>query len=171
MKNFKKILCLNLIIVLTFLCLSGCKKAEALKCPFTEMTWQNSYEDIIEYEGSESSDTYDSMYYGKTYTYPKNYKGYDGTIKYMFDDEDELVCMAWAVVTDSMEELDAFYEQLVSENTEKYGKCGYEIDTATSQGNVWYLEDGNITLSAMTTESAKSIQFSFMSPKVAAQKP
>lgn len=172
MKYIYKKIAVMLILILCTACLYGCRQnIEKLTCPFTDITWENTLDDIISYEGSETTNTYESTYSGITYVYSKEYDGYTGTVKYMFDDRDKLVCMAWTYITDSMDELDSLYNHLLEETQDKYGKHGYENENTTSKGNVWYLEDGNITLSAMTTDSAKSIQYSFVHPDVAAEKP
>ena len=76
---------LILIAVLT----AGCQKSEGT-CPFTDISWGDTLEDITELEG-DSSESYDSIYDGTTYTFPKEYIGLKGTIKYSFDDKDRLV--------------------------------------------------------------------------------
>ena len=84
--------------VLFALVLCACRKEEnpaAPVSPFSDSTWEYTAEDVLAYEGS-SPETYDSVYGGICYTYPKTYQEHQGTIKYMFDDKERLMCIAWA---------------------------------------------------------------------------
>ena len=60
---------------------------------------QKTLDDIQALEG-DSGESYDSVYDGTTYTYEKEYDGLKGTIKYMFDDKEKLVCLSWMYETD-----------------------------------------------------------------------
>lgn len=147
--------------------LSGCQK-EAGDFPFTSLTWESGYEDMIALEGSDH-DTYDSVYEGTTYTYAKEYLGRSGTIKYMFDSEDALMCVAWAYGTDSTEELDEVYQTIHQQLVKAYGDSGYHPAHDTNYGDVWYLESGDILISAVTTESQKALQYAYLNPAVSNQ--
>lgn len=169
----KKYLSLALA-VLTFasLALSGCKKEAAeltLDAPFTKVSWNSTKEDIITEEG-EGYETYDSVYNGDTYTYAKTYEGKEGTIKYMFDDKDELMCVAWAYGSDDATELEELYTKINDDMTDIYGKSGYSTDeeekTVNNYGNIWYREEGDIIVTAMVTDENKALQFAFLHPEV-----
>ena len=81
MKHLRTFFSVSLIIVLAITALTGCKKQpQAVKSPFTEMTWENSVEDVIAEEGDDYT-TYESIYNGTTYEFAKNYLDQDGTVK------------------------------------------------------------------------------------------
>jgi hypothetical protein len=158
---------------LTAFCLSlalcaisgGCGSSSTLPdCPFSDLKWSSSVKAMEKAEGSDYT-TYDSVYGGTTYTYEKEYKGMTGTIKYMFDDEDHLSCIAWAYGSDSTDELYSLYESIHDDVVAVYGESGYNTEKETNYGDVWYLEDGNIIISTMVTDSQKALQFAYLSPE------
>ena len=92
MKHSHKIIASVLLLTIAFLSLVGCSSAQAkVECPFTEITWNSTPEDIQALEG-ELQDSYYSSFKGTTYVYEKEYLGLPGTIKYMFDDEEYSYC-------------------------------------------------------------------------------
>lgn len=166
MKYLHSLFSIILTLVLVSSALVGCgssKKSEGF--PFTELTWENSYDDMVALEG-ESDDTYDSMYNGTTYTYPKKYLDLDGTIKYMYDADNKLMSVAWVYSTDTDEDLKDTYDTIRKEVEETHGESGYNTEQATNYGDVWYLDEGNIILSVMTTNSQKALQYSYLNPAV-----
>lgn len=172
MKKLQKSFRLFAIITGSFLLLSGCsKKAETVECPFTEITWESTLEDVQALEGEEALDSYTSIYYGTTYTYEKEYMGLPGTIKYMFDDEDRLMSMAWMYIPESDEDLDNVYDTLQQETEQLYGESGFDSDRATAKGEVWYMEDGNVLIGVMSTGVNEAIQYQFFHPDVSSDKP
>lgn len=155
-------------------CAVGCQKKTAI-CPFTTITWDNSFEDITELEG-DSIETYDSVYDGTTYTFPKEYDGLDGTIKYMFDDKENLVCMSWMYETNDSEDLADVYDKIHSEAEDMLGESGFEFHSEqfadlVSPSDVWYLESGNVILSTVDTNELKILQYTFLHPDVSEEKP
>ena len=118
-------------------------------------------------ENGESTliESYDSIYGGQTYTYSKEYQGRSGTIKYMFDDKDNLCSVAFTFSSDSADEINGFYDILHKDLTEAYGKGGFDTENYTSKGDVWYLDDGNIILSTMITSEIKALQINYVSPE------
>lgn len=137
----------------------------AAVAPFSDASWESTAEDILALEG-ESTDTYDSLYGGICYTYAKSYDGYDGTVKYMMDEQDRLMCVAWAYSSDSEEELSSLYKKIQDPLTSQYGDTSYDTNKATNYGNVWYREEGNIIVSTMITSELKSLQYAYLHPSV-----
>lgn len=163
MKQLRKTICLALILVMSIACLSGCTTKEVI-CPFTEIKWDNTVEDIFALEGEDYEEG-ESLYYGDSYVYPKEYKGFDGTIQYMFDEKDNLACMVWLYSSDSHDEIWNLYEEITNELTEEYGEGGLDSAFASQVGgDVWYLDGGNIILMASLVDEYKAVQFSFVSP-------
>ena len=163
-------LCLTLALVAALLCGCGGKKNAAFPdCPFSELTWASSVADMEKAEGIDY-ETYDSVYGGTTYTYSKEYKGLPGTVKYMFDAEKKLASIAWAYGSDSADELKQLYENIHADVAAVHGESGYNTDKETNYGDVWYLEEGNIIISTMLTDSQKALQFAYLSPEQSTSK-
>ena len=171
MKSLHKFTASFLLLVSVALSLCGCSSApKEVKCPFTEITWESSLEDIQALEG-ELQDSYYSSYKGTTYVYEKEYLGLPGTIKYMFDDKENLRSMAWLYLPESDEDLEDVYADLVKQTNKLYGKSGFDSDMTTAKGEVWYLEGGNILIGVMSTGINEAIQYQFFHPEVSSEKP
>lgn len=168
MKHLHKILFVSLL--LTFV-LTGCKKQPAgLACPFTNMTWKSSVDDVIASEGKDYT-TKDSMYKGKTYSFHKKYLDLNGTVMYMFDDNNKLMNVTWVYAPDKKDNLKNTYDKIHKELKSAHGKSGYNVTNGTTLGDVWYLDEGDIILSAVTTDSVKLLQYSYLNPKVSNKEP
>ncbi len=167
MKNITK-LPLLLTLSLCLLCICSCNQtedsSEKAVAPFTEAFWSSSVDDVIATEGA-SSYTYDSVYGGTTYTYPKEYSKKSGTVKYMFDEKDDLMCIAWAYGSDDEKELYDLYDEINQSVNDIYGESNYNADNnKTNYGNVWHLESGDIILSTMVTADNKALQYAYLNP-------
>lgn len=171
MKHFTKFAVSLLFLSSTVLSLFGCSStSKEVLCPFTEITWESSLADIQSLEG-ELQNSYYSSYNGTTYVYNKEYLGLPGTVKYMFDDQEKLMSMAWLYFPESAEDLENVYANLVNQTTKMYGKSGFNSDMSTAKGEVWYLENGNIVIGVMSTELNEAIQYQFFHPDVSNEKP
>lgn len=157
------VICLTLMTFVITAC-SSAKETPALQCPFSELNWNSTVSEMESHEG-ESTDTYKSVYGGICYTYPKTFNEKSGTIKYMFDDKDKLMCIAWAYDSKDEKELQALYHDINKTVNDTYGESNYNTDKETNYGNVWYLEDGHIVLSTMITDSNKALQYAYISPE------
>lgn len=133
--------------------------------PFSDADWDSTKEDIFALEGTDYT-TYDSVYGGICYTYPKTYENYEGTIKYMLDSEDKLMCVAWTCSSESDEELASLFDQIKQSVQEKYGEDSSTADNPTNYGAVWHREEGNIVLSTMITSDLKALQYAYLNPAV-----
>lgn len=174
MKQLRKLYSFFLVLTLFTVFTTGCQKKKP-ECPFTKITWDNTLEDITALEGSEN-ETYDSVYGGLTYTYPKEYSGLDGTVKYMFNEEDKLVSLSWMYEAKDSDDLIDVYEQIHSEAEEMLGKSGFKFNNEqfaelTSPGDVWYLETGNVILNTVDASDAKLLQYTFLHPDVSGENP
>ena len=171
MKQLHKFVASLLLLTSITFSFTGCSSAaKEVICPFTEITWENTLEDVQAMEG-ELQDSYYSSYKGTTYVYEKEYLGLSGTIKYMFDDEENLRSMAWLYLPESDEELEDVYADLVKQTNKLYGKSGFDSDMTTAKGEVWYLEGGNILIGVMSTGVNEAIQYQFFHPEVSSEKP
>lgn len=143
--------------------LSGCGKVAAIDCPFTDLDWETTTEELFEAEGP-CNEPYKSPYGGMVYSYPASYMGYDGTIKYMYDENAILMNVAFAYGSEDAEELKTFYDKLVSDVEKEHGKSSYDTDGTTNYGKVWELKEGHIILSVMLTNSNKALQIAYVNP-------
>lgn len=190
MKQSRKLICFLFTLTLLVASLAGCQKKEA-ECPFTTIKWGNTLEDITKLEG-DSYETYDSSYDGTTYTYAKEYNGLDGIIKYMFDDKEKLVGIAWTYISDDADDVKAVYGKIHDEAENSLGKSGYNLGSRKEELNsnlqenqealnnmgmstpltdVWYLKGGNVTMNAVITDDVKAVQYSFLHPDVSQADP
>ena len=171
MKRFTKFVASLLLITSISVSLLGCSSApKEVICPFTEITWESSLADVQAMEG-ELLDSYYSTYKGTTYLYEKEYLGLSGTIKYMFDAEENLKSMAWMYLPESKEDLENVYVELVNQTNNLYGESGFNSDMATAKTVVWYLEGGNILIGVMSTGVNEAIQYQYFHPDVSSEKP
>ena len=166
----KKIHFLSLLIGLLLLCaLTACggeKETEpALDCPFTDLGWNSTVDDMLSAEGDDYS-TYDSLYGGLCYTYPKDYVGLSGTVKYMFNEENKLMSVAWAYSAENADEIASLYETVSTSIIAENGESGYDVSGVGNYGGVWYRESGDIILTTMITSENKALQYAYLHPLV-----
>lgn len=155
------LLSLTLISAFSF---TGCKKdANAYQCPYSEATWETTADDLIELEG-ETNDTYDSIYNGTTYTYKKSYQEKEGTVKYMYDDKDTLMTIAWTYTADNNDDIMALYDIIHKEIEDACGPGEDSKENPTTVGDIWRRDSGNIIITTMNTESLHALQVSFSNP-------
>ena len=136
-----------------------------LDAPFTQATWGSTIDEIIQTEGPVAS-TYKSIYGGTTYVINKTYENVDGTVKYMFDDKDALMCVAFTYLPATSEEVTVLYNKLHSQLVDSLGKSEYQAEHDTNYGDVWYREEGDIVIGCMVTEEQNSLQYSYLNPIV-----
>ncbi len=172
MTKIYKVSALLFVLVFTLCTLAGCsQRKDSVECPFTDITWGNTLEEVLALEG-EPVNSYDSTYGGMTYVFDgKEYDGMTGSIKYLFDDEDKLVSMAWMYIPKDNDDRDAVYEDLYDQTEKWYGDCGFESNQETAKGAVWYLEDGNIMIGVMSTGVNEAIQYQYFHPDVSSDGP
>jgi len=165
MKHSRKIAMLLLTLFICAICMNGCaKEPQLLSCPFTEITWNNTFEEIKAASG-ELIETRDSIYDGTSYVFSKEYKGYDGSVYYIYDEKEKLVSMAWGYSTESSEQLEALYDEINADIIDEYGECDYAPKAGGA--NVWYTDGGNIVLYMLDTSEYKALQLNYVHPDVA----
>lgn len=150
--------------------LSGCGTDGSVPpvAPFCDAVWEDTLQDILSYEGNDY-ETYASVYGGTCYTYPKTYQDRQGTIKYMFDGEERLMCIAWTCSADEEQELYNLYGLIEESVDASLNEENPETDSSSNAGRVWYREDGNIVLSLMITSDLKALQYAYLHPDVSSQ--
>lgn len=142
----------------------GCGKAEPIRCPYSDVDWGTTTEELLETKG-EALSSYDSTYGGTTYTYKGSYKDREGVLKYMYDKEGVLMNIAFTYSASSDEDLQEFYDQLHKELVDTYGESGYDAEGSNNYGDVWRFDGGHIILSAMVTDSNKALQIAYVNPE------
>ncbi len=150
-------------LMLTLLLFTGCGKKAAIDCPYTDLDWEATEEQLFETEG-EAFSSYASTYGGLTYTYPKTYMEREGTIKYMFDENGVLMSVAWAYGAQDETTLLTLYEEIYNGIKETYGDSEYNPSNQTNYGGVWRLQEGHIILSVMITSDNKALQVAYVNP-------
>lgn len=163
--NNKKIISFIIAVMMTAsIMLTACGSKDSAICPYTDLTWKSSVDDMIAAEGEEF-ETYASVYKGLTYTYPKTYQTKEGNVKYMFDDKGVLCNVAWTYEGDSKEDVMETYDIFVSAVTASRGE-GENHDGVNTYGRVWKTDEGSIIVSAVTTTGANYMQIAYMSKEV-----
>lgn len=164
MKLFRRFTAVALVLLLF---VSGCssdKLSDVAAAPFTKVVWGASPDDVASSYG-EALETYDSVYSGTTYTYNGTYQGESGTLKFMFDDKDALKSVAWMQTCSSADELDELYNSIKNEIEEDYG-APESVSGSGTYGDVWYPDDGDIVLSAWSTDELRAVQYAHLHPSV-----
>ena len=167
MKKSITVTLFTLLVIVT--ALAGCSsKSAKINCPFTDLSWEDAVEEMIALEG-DGYDTYDSIYHGLTYTYPKEYLGKGGMIKYMYDDTGRLCNVSWSYTGVDAEELMTVYHAVVDEMTKLHGKSKND-DGVGNFGETWITDKGTVMANAVVTNDTKVMQIAYMSPEVSKQK-
>ncbi len=155
-----------LVLICIFACFFYLKgRSGAPVSPFSAASWDASPDESASLEGS-AAVTYDSVYGGICYTYPHTYENLPGTIKYMFDDKEQLLCIAWTYTSDNEEELYDIYRSIEESVEAQTAKEAQTTDKTSNTGHVWYRKDGNIIVSLMITSNLKALQYSFLHPDI-----
>ena len=158
MKNIKKYLAL---ISVSALLLSGCG-AEKADIPFSDMTFDNNYEDVIGAHGEPEDE--EKSYLGTSYCYPSDYMREDSEIRYTFDEDDKLAGITWLYETEDGEDIVSCYNELHAALTEKYGETEAATKDETQLSDIWRLPTGNITLAAVVSSDYNGIMYTYLSP-------
>lgn len=160
---FRKTITTMLACSLLLILLCGCGNVEPIDCPFTDIGWETTEDELISAEGEYLS-TYDSTYGGLTYTYEGSYMERTGTIKYMYDEKGVLMSVAWAYSATDDATLLELYNEIHGILEDEYGKSEYNTTEDTNYGDVWKMKEGHIILSVMNTDSNKALQIAYVNP-------
>lgn len=165
-KRFVLMALLSVLLVVQSGCISENSKSETV-CPFSSLTFESKVEDMVFTEG-ESYETYDSIYKGTTYTYPKDYLGYPGDVKYMFDGEGNLCNISWAYTKGDADSVKEVYEAVLKD-TESIRGEGIKDDGIGNYCTMWKGDAGSVVLSGVLTSDVTVMQIAYMSPDVSKQ--
>ena len=148
--------------------LTGCgTKSGGINCPFSELSFESSMEDMTAVEG-EGYDTYDSIYKGLTYTYPKEYLGSAGMIKYMYDDAGKLCNISWSYTGSDAEDVMNVYNNVVEDMKRLFGE-GKNDDGVGNYCEIWTGDAGTVMANAVVTNDTYVMQVAYMSAEVSKQ--
>ena len=157
-----------IISLITGVALSGCSKGRShIGCPFSELSWDDSYDEMIKLEG-EQYETYDSIYKGTTYTYPKEYLGNTGMIKYMYDDAGKLCNVSWSYTGDDADEVLTVYRAVCDDTVNTHGPSTSD-DGIGNYCEIWASESGTVMANAVITNDTKVMQIAYMNADVSKQ--
>ncbi len=147
------------------LSLAGCSdKRKTFNCPFTELAWGSTADDMTDAEG-ENSDSYPSIYNGVTYTYKKRYLDYDGIVKYMYDDNEKLCNISWSYAGEDAVSVTEVYEAVCADTEKLFGK-GEDDDGVGNYCRIWITDTGTVMANAVITNDTTVMQIAYMSPEV-----
>ena len=171
MKSMKRLIPLLTALMLLF-SLMGCGKTAAVEettsgCPFSTLTWDATVDDMTLLEG-EKYETYDSIYHGLTYTYQKDFLGYTGMVKYMYDADGRLCNMSWAYTGTDAEDVAKVYEDVCADAATRFGE-GIADDGVGNRGQTWVTKAETIMVNAVMTNDTNVMQIAFMRADVSKQ--
>lgn len=148
------------------LSLAGCGSGSTeAATPFSPLAWDSAPEELAQLEG-EAKETYPSVYSGTTYVYDGVYQERNGSFKYMYDEDEKLMCIAWTYTAEDAADLDSAYTSVQNEVEAAEGESGYTPSGSTNYGGVWYREEGDIVLSAVTSGEQYAMQYAYLNPQV-----
>lgn len=147
-------------LMLMALLLCACGKANSFDCPFSDAEWTMSPEALKSAKG-EPVEIYASVYGGDTYIYPCNYLGNDGNIKYMFSEDGQLASIAWSLAGEN-EEIERVFNEIDRAETKLRGKSEFSSKNDATNGNVWYLDDGDVMVSRITANGSSALQYAYI---------
>ena len=163
-KNF--VILLACCAVLSFS--TGCGSSSAkMNCPYTDLSWNASVDDMTASEGA-NYETYDSIYKGMTYTYPKTYLDKEGIIKYMYDAEGNLCNISWSYAGDTADDVLKVFRAVCDDTEDLHGE-GTDDNGVGNYCMVWKREEGTIMVNAVITNDTRVMQVAYMSADVSHQ--
>lgn len=136
-------------------------------CPYSELNWASNVDDMIALEG-DKYETYDSIYKGMTYTYPKAYLEKEGIIKYMYDGDGKLCNISWSYAGDTADDVLKVY-RAVCDDTEKLHGGGSDDNGVGNYCMMWKRDEGTIMVNAVITNDTTVMQIAYMSAEVSHQ--
>ena len=166
--NIRHVVSVILISCFMIISFSACSKdSSSINCPFTEMSWEDTTDRMISLEG-DGYDTYDSIYKGLTYTYPKEYLGNTGMIKYMYDGNGKLCNVSWSYTGDSEDDVMEVYRAVVEDMNKLHGNSTND-DGVGNYCEMWISSGGTVMANAVITNDTKVMQIAYMSADVSKQ--
>ena len=168
MKHLRSIISLLMVTLLVSISFTGCGEEKPTVIPYSDLTLDQSYEDMIKVEG-ESSNITDSIYGGKTFYYPKTYLGMDGNVCYNFDADNKLCSIGWTLESTSKDDVVNIYNNIKNELESSYGESGYNTGISSNSSDVWHRDEGDIVLFSITTDTLNALSYSYLHPHVSSK--
>ena len=167
MRNKLLVLGLTTSVILGSFTACGKDSSVVSDCPFSSLSWDATVEDMTDLEGQDY-ETYDSIYQGITYTYPKEYLGQKGMIKYMYDDKEQLCNISWSYTGSAEDEVMGIYSSVCDQAKDKYGE-GNTDDGIGNYCQMWVETNETIMANAVITDDTKVMQIAYMRASVSKQ--
>ena len=146
------------MLIAVLLC--ACGKANSFECPFSDAEWTMSPGELSSVMG-EPVEIYASVYGGDTYIYPCDYLGSQGNVKYMFSESGQLASIAWSLAGENAE-IEQVFNEINRAETKLRGKSEFSSKNDATNGNVWYLDDGDVMISRITANGSSALQYAYI---------
>ena len=105
------------------LLITGCgSSASGVNIPYTDLGFKSSIDDVVKKYG----DCDEVQMYAnniKSYEYPCDYLGKSGTLKFGFNDKDELVKISWQYKGQSQDDTMEVFQNMATQYTSLYGEA------------------------------------------------
>lgn len=147
-------------VLLCALLLCACGGEPGFDCPFSDVQWSVTPGELTAALG-DPGQIYASVYGGDTYVYNKEYLDCSGSVKYMFSDSGELASMAWSL-TGSDGEIGKVFEQINGSETKLRGESAFSAQNDATNGNVWYLDAGDVLISRISVNGSSALQYAYI---------
>lgn len=159
----KQIALMLIPLILLSLCACSAEQVPAMTgAPFCENAcWDWDTERVTE-EYGECAAPYASVYGGITLSYPLAWQEREGTVKFMFSEDGRLASVAWTLITESAEVLDEVYDTIIGLEAEKNGTDGSLSQGVGNYGALWYLEDRDVLVTAVSVGGSCGLQYSYI---------
>ncbi len=159
-----------LIAMVIFTIPAAAPAETAQHCPYTDMWWGATADQVLALEGEEPVQTYPSIYMGITYVYPKKYMDASGQIKYMFNENKELMGLAWMYASQDTQAVISVYNDIYTRLEKELGTSNVASTNNTNAGGVWYTEHSDVLINLVSMEGTTALQCTYINP-VASQRP
>ena len=155
-----KFLPLILLIVCLF---SACgqKDITPTAVPFTEITWDNTLDQIYDLEGTVYEKSL-SMAGGYNYIFAKKYLNFDGYIQYNIDDNDTLSGISWYYIGNDQNLAKEIYTTIQEHTSSILGRVEPIHSSNIHSGYKWETDDCTIFLISFAQNEEYAVQISYL---------
>ncbi|MGN0329993.1 MAG: hypothetical protein ACI4D5_02020 [Kineothrix sp.] len=164
LKNKLHFLCVCALIFFISAC-GASEPSSAPPAPFSRALWSSTLQDLRELEQTEYETTA-SVYGGSSYIFPASYLDYSGKVKYMYDDRDQLVAIAFFYEGSDASQVKELYDKIYPLAARAFGESIHSETAGHNSGEKWTRKEGNVLLSVLSTQEAHALQYSFLHPSV-----
>ena len=152
-------------LLLSLAACSSKEQSSVPPAPFSQAHWSYTLEDLQKLEQT-AFETTGSVYGGSSYLFPATYLDHQGTIKYMFDENNQLVAIAFFYEGTDAAQVAELARQIQELAHQEFGESIHSETAGHNSGEKWVRKEGNVLLSVLTTEEANALQYSFLHPSI-----